>query len=131
MPKKIKITASGGKDAADFTDCYFLPTSVAGKYVLFGKNDLPIVTNPMPVTSGTTFQFVGADTFTWTIPDPQNPTVPFAISGAESTGTASGSWRNTDTSLSPEDDSNGESGTFQAQAGLDPEEEEAASAAKA
>ena len=134
MAKKIKITATGGNDAADFTDCYFLPTNVSGKYILFGKDDLPIVTTPMPVTTNTTFTFVGADTFTWTVPDPNNPSDPFAISGSGSTATASGSWRNTDPNLTaePGSDPTGESGTFQATANFEEgSEEEAASAAKA
>ena len=134
MAKKIKITASGGKDAADFTDCYFLPTNVSGKYILFGKDDLPIVTTPMPVTTNTSFTFVSADTFTWTIPDPNNPSGPFAISGSGTTATASGSWRNNDPSFTadPGNDPTGESGTFQATANFEEgSEEEAASAATA
>ncbi|HKP80400.1 MAG TPA: hypothetical protein VJT69_00195 [Pyrinomonadaceae bacterium] len=112
MSKKIQITASGGKDASDFTDCYFLPTNVSGSYILMGKNHDPIVTNPIPVTNGTNFSF-SLSGFTWNITS-------FAINNED----ASGNWTNTDPTLT-----NTENGTFTAQAtGVVPEEESASAA---
>ena len=115
MSQKIKITASGGKDAAAFTNCYFLPTNIAGNYILFGQNNDPIVTNPIPLTTGNNFSF-SLNTFTWTITS-------FVIDNED----ASGSWSNTDPTATGV-----ESGTFTAQAtgGLE-EDEESASAATA
>ena len=117
MSDKIKITASGGKDAPDFTGCYFLPTNVSGSYILFGKTNDPIVTNPIPVISGTNFSF-SLGGYTWTITS-------FVIDNTD----ASGNWSNTDPTLG-----NTENGTFTAHAtggGGVEEEEGSASAATA
>lgn len=116
MSDKIKITASGGKDAAAFTNCYFLPTNVSGSYILFGQTNDPIVTSPIPVTNGTNFSF-SLGGYTWTITS-------FAIDNTD----ASGNWSNTDPTLT-----NTENGTFTAHAsgGGVEEEEGSASAATA
>ena len=116
MSDKIKITASGGKDAPDFTGCYFLPTNVSGSYILFGKTNDPIVTNPIPVMTGNNFSF-SLSGYTWTITS-------FVIDNTD----ASGDWSNTDPTLT-----NTETGTFTAHAtgGGVEEEEGSASAATA
>lgn len=124
MAKKIKITATGGNDASELTDCYFLPTNTTG-YVLFGKDDLPIVTVPMPVQSGGSFTFnklLSTDTFTWAIPNPAPGSQQFSINNTA----ASGSWWNGDPSITAD-----ESGSFTAQVTFDDEEEESASSATA
>lgn len=123
MSKKIKITASGPKDAASLTGCYFLPTNTPGSYVLFGKNDDPIVTTPMPVTNNSSFSFkiLSTDSYSWQIPNPATGSEQFSINN----DTASGSWWNGDPTVDNE-----ESGTFTATAsgGVDEDEESASSA---
>lgn len=123
MSDKIKITASGDKDQSELTDCYFLPTNTSGKYILFAKNDLPIVTSVMPLYSGASFSFnLPTDTFTWYIPNPAPGSEQFTISDTN----AAGSWSNTDVSIADE-----EAGSFTAQTSGHVEDEESASSATA
>ena len=129
---KIKMkTLTGGKDKVDLTDCYFYPTgtSTPQQYNFYQKapGDDGLLAGPF--ASGGSFSFQ-LDNFTWTIPDPAQPTNPLVITGSGSTATATGSWHNSDPTASIEDQSSGESGTFTAQAGGSPEVEDA-SAAKA
>lgn len=142
---KIKIkTTNGGNDGNDLKNCYFLPTNQPNSYVFFDSTGTPIVTTPMPIVvplaSGTSVTFQ-LNNFNWWIPNPAAGSEAFQVNGTGPTATASGSWANNDGGTPPRagidpslgDDGTGESGTFQAQAGqqVDPEGEEAASAAKA
>ncbi|HSE19265.1 MAG TPA: hypothetical protein VLB46_19540 [Pyrinomonadaceae bacterium] len=139
---KIKIktanTQGGGNDGNDLKNCYFLPTNQTGKYVFFDSTGTPIVTSlmpipvPLPANTQFTFQLPG-NSFTWWIPNPAAGSEAFSITGTGSTATTSGSWANNDGSQLTESvgsDPTGESGTFQGQAGQDPEAEDAAYAAK-
>ncbi|HEX7331413.1 MAG TPA: hypothetical protein VF290_07930 [Pyrinomonadaceae bacterium] len=133
---KIKFkTVDGDPDKEDLKKCYFYPTATTGVYDLYAKVNGVDTLLASGISSGGSFSFT-LDTFSWNIPDPNNSTNPLVISGSGSTATASGSWHNNDNPPPPTgsvgDDGNGESGTFQAQAGttIDPEEE-AASAANA
>ena len=120
-----------GTDSNDLKNCYLLPTNQSNQYVFFNSDDLPLVTSPMPVVGGSAFSF-SLDGYTWYIPDPQNTTNGFVITGTGAQARASGTWRNNDTSgHALTDDPNGESGTFQAAAGGTVEPEDTASAAKA
>jgi hypothetical protein len=131
MSNKMKITSNdvtGGPDGADLIGCYFLPTNENDKYIFFNADDTPIVTNPMPVFSGHHFTFSLEDDDNWKITN-------FKITEASSLPHASGHWTNYHHNKPPDDDDDqgdGESGTFQAQAGsTPPDPERAASAAKA
>jgi hypothetical protein len=122
--QKIKIkTVTGGKDKDDLKKCFFYPTTSPGEYDFYVRENNTDTLLASGITSGTSFTFT-LDGYTWTIPDPSLPQVPFEINST----TAIGSWKNNDPSVSIEAQSSGESGTFQAQAGTSPDPEEASSA---
>jgi len=140
---KIKIrhahTQGGGDDGEDLKNCYFLPTNEGNSYVFFDRTGTPIATTPMPIHSKGSFTFkLSGHSFEWRIPNPDLGSEPFQIDEGVSPVTVSGSWRNDDTLRaashpSPGSDPTGESGTFAGQAGqpVDPEDKDAAAAAKA
>lgn len=108
--QKIKInSAHGGKDKDELKKLFFYPNGT-GTYDLYQKdNPIQLVTG---VSSGSTFTFsIPPSTIVWTVPDPNNSTHPFHIDNDD----AGGSWKNNDTSI--DNDPEGESGTFSAQAG--------------
>lgn len=129
---KIKMkTLHGGKDKDDLKHCFFYPAT-SPYYNFYNKVNGEDVLLASNVQNGFQFTFTLGG-WTWTVPDPDNPSDPFRISGTGPSAIASGSWRNTDNSTPTiGNDGNGESGTFTAAAGqtIGPEEE-AASAAKA
>ncbi len=121
MPEKIRITdVEGGNDRDDLKNCYFEATS-NGVYNLYSQNNGTLATD---IVSGSSFQFT-LDNLIWTIPNPADPAHPFVIEPRR----AHGSWVINGISLpGPPEEGDGESGTFQAQAGGsgDPEETSAA-----
>jgi hypothetical protein len=123
--QKIKIkTVGGGKDKDDLLKCFFYPTTPAGPPYDFYKKENGVETLlASGITTGGSFSF-SLDTYTWNVPDPNNPTNPFWIN----TQGAGGSWTNNDTSVSITDQSTGETGTFQAQTGTSADPEEASTA---
>ena len=122
--QKIKIkTVTGGKDMDDLKKCFFYPTSTPGTYDLYERENGVDTLLASGITSGGSFTFT-LDTYTWNVPDPAQPNNPFAISASS----ASGSWKNNDNGASNTRQSNGESGTFQAQTGTSPDPEEASTA---
>ena len=133
---KIKFkTVDGDPDKEDLKKCYFYPTATAGVYDLYAKVNGVDTLLASGISSGGSCSFT-MDNFTWNIPNPATGSQALQITGSGATATAGGSWHNDDNPPRPTGslggDGNGESGTFQAQAGqtIDPEEE-AASAANA
>ena len=121
--QKIKInTVTGGKDKDDLKKCFFYPAADS-TYDFYKKENGVETLLASGITSGTSFTFT-LDGYTWTIPDPSLPQVPFEINST----TAIGSWKNNDPSVSIEAQSSGESGTFQGQAGSSLDSEEASTA---
>lgn len=122
--QKIKInTVTGGKDKDDLKKCFFYPAadSTYGFYKRENGVDTLLASG---ITSGSSFSFT-LDTYTWNVPDPGQPSTSFVIDAQN----ASGSWKNNDNGAAVEDfQSNGESGTFQAQTGTSPDPEEASTA---
>ena len=123
--QKIKIgTVTGGKDKDKLKKCYFYSTTTSpGEYGLYVRENGVQTLLASGITNGGSFTFT-LDGYNWTIPDPSQRQNPFVINNQ----TASGSWKNNDTSASIEAQSSGESGTFQAQAGTSPDPEEASTA---
>ena len=101
MPRKIVITAGGDPGASDLTNCYFLPTNSRGRYILFDPDGRPILTDPMPVSSGEIFTF-HHKSFHWTVSS-------FTLNDEY----GSGGWSNNDNAPRITDV---EGGTFTAQA---------------
>ena len=123
MPEIQINTVTGGRDKDKLKKCFFLAPSFSASYALYARENGMETLLASGITSGSSFTFT-LDGYTWTIPDPSLPQVPFEINAT----TASGSWKNNDPSVSIEAQSSGESGTFQAQAGTSPDPEEASSA---
>lgn len=110
MPRQIKINNVRGGDSTDSGDllnCYF---EIVG-YQLYQANGTKITTVPPTLTSGTGFTFTTPDGVNWTI---SNFTVDHNRGG--------GTWTNDHQGPA------GDTGTFTAEAGPEPEEEEASSA---
>ena len=131
---KIKFkTVDGDPDKEDLKKCYFYPAATSGQYDLYAKVNGVDTLLASGISSGGSCSFT-LDTFSWNIPNPSDSAHPLAFSGTGTTATASGSWSNNDNPPPPTgsvgSDGNGESGTFQAQAGqtIDPEEEVASAA---
>ena len=113
MSDKIKINSvTGDKDKDDLKNCYFQSNGVTGQYNFYDTNNNLITTNPVNLTTGTSFSFT-LDGHDWTVSS-------FVISDTA----ANGNWSNNDNPDAAQD------GTFQAQAGGGVDPEEQASAAK-
>jgi hypothetical protein len=103
---------TGGSDKDKLKHCYFVPTAPGGPYDFYSKHDILLQSG---LTSGTDWSFTH-DSIDWSVTN-------FVIDDEE----ASGDWSN------PDNLTNEQDGTFQAQSGGGPvgEEEESASAASA